>query len=91
LRINREILSKPADKSVNAVARYPRTFTVTPFTLLIGFNRILACVTRRAGVVAATDQGRRNFRNFSRNRPDTTNLNHQYAMRRAFIASILAA
>jgi hypothetical protein len=28
----------------------------------------------------------RKFRNFSRNRPETTNLNHQYAIRRIFIA-----
>jgi len=40
-------------------------------------------------VVAATDHGRRSFRNFSRNRPETTNLNHQQAIRRAFIGSSL--
>jgi hypothetical protein len=28
---------------------------------------------------------RRKFRNFSINRPETTNLNHQYAIRRVFI------
>ena len=27
----------------------------------------------------------RKFRNFSRNRPETTNLNHQYAIRRVLI------
>jgi hypothetical protein len=31
------------------------------------------------------DYARRGFRNFSRNRPETTNLNHQYAIRRVFI------
>jgi hypothetical protein len=31
----------------------------------------------------------RRFRNFSRNRPETTNLNHQYAIRRVFIGAIL--
>ena len=41
-----------------------------------------------AAVVAA-DQGRRSLRNFSRNRPETTNLNHQYAFRRIFIFSSL--
>ena len=34
---------------------------------------------------------RREFRNFSRNRPETTNLNHQYAIRRVFICTILDA
>jgi hypothetical protein len=29
------------------------------------------------------------FRNFSRNRPETTNQNHQYAIRRIFIGAIL--
>lgn len=75
---------------VNAVARYPRSFTVTAFTLLMGFNwvplplsalvgaRISAFdATFRAPMIAATDQGRRNVRNFSRNRPETRNLNHQ--------------
>jgi hypothetical protein len=28
---------------------------------------------------------RRRFRNFSRNRPETTNLNHQNAIRRVFV------
>jgi hypothetical protein len=28
----------------------------------------------------------RNLRNFSKNRPETTNLNHQYAIRRVFIS-----
>jgi hypothetical protein len=32
---------------------------------------------------------RRKFRNFSRNRPETTNLNHQYAIRRVFICAAL--
>jgi hypothetical protein len=36
----------------------------------------------------------RRFRNFARNRPETTNLNHQYAIRRMFVfmipSSILA-
>jgi len=39
-----------------------------------------------SAAVTAPDQDRRSFRNFSRKRPDTTNLNHQYAIRRAFIA-----
>jgi len=41
-------------------------------------------------VVAAIDQGRRSLRNFSRKRPETTNLNHQKAIRRVFIGSTLA-
>ena len=32
---------------------------------------------------------RRKFRNFPRNRPETTNLNHQYAIRRVFICPVL--
>ena len=32
---------------------------------------------------------RRKFRNLSRNRPDTTNLNHQYAIRRVFMCAVL--
>jgi hypothetical protein len=28
---------------------------------------------------------RRKLKNFSKNRPETTNLNHQYAIRRVFI------
>ena len=39
--------------------------------------------------MAATGQERRRVRNFSRNRPEVTNLNHQYASRRVFISSIL--
>jgi len=39
--------------------------------------------------MAATDQERRSVRNFSRNRPEVTNLNHQYASRRVFISPIL--
>ena len=38
---------------------------------------------------ARTCQERRSVRNFSRNRPETTNLNHQYASRRVFMSSIL--
>ena len=30
----------------------------------------------------------RRFRNFARNRPETTNLNHQYAIRRIFVVMI---
>jgi hypothetical protein len=33
----------------------------------------------------ATKASYRKFRNFSRNRPETTNLNHLYAFRRIFI------
>jgi hypothetical protein len=33
----------------------------------------------------------RKFRNFSRNRPETTNLSHQYAIRRVFICPVLDA
>ena len=29
------------------------------------------------------------FRNFSRNRPETTNLSHQYAIRRVLICAVL--
>jgi hypothetical protein len=31
------------------------------------------------------------LRNFSRNRPETTNLSHQYAIRRVFICPVLDA
>jgi hypothetical protein len=31
----------------------------------------------------------RKFKNFSRNRPETTNLNHQKAIRRVFIGAAL--
>jgi hypothetical protein len=34
-------------------------------------------------------QERGSVRNFSRNRPEATNLNHQYASRRVFMSSIL--
>ena len=34
-------------------------------------------------------QGRRSRRNFSRKRPETTNLNHQYAIRRVFMCHVL--
>ena len=98
-------------RMVNAVARYPRIFTVVAFTLLMDFNRVLSPafrarsarestppfrrniphalaspgvrdrraegMSRDPAVAAATDQGRRSLRNFSRNRPETTNLNHQ--------------
>ena len=33
----------------------------------------------------------RRFRNFSKNRPEATNLSHQYAIRRIFICPVLAA
>lgn len=33
----------------------------------------------------------RRFRNFSRNRPETTNLSHQYTIRRVFICPVLDA
>src|ERR1700722_8784993 len=33
----------------------------------------------------------RMFRNFSRNRPEMTNLNHQYAIRRVFIGAVLGS
>lgn len=36
-------------------------------------------------VEAATHQERRSLRNFSRNRPEVTNRNHQYAIRRVLI------
>jgi len=39
--------------------------------------------------MAAPCQERRSVRNFSRNRPEATNLNHQYANRRVFMSSIL--
>ncbi len=39
--------------------------------------------------MAATSQERRSVRNFSRNRPEVTNLNHQYASRRVFMSPIL--
>ena len=34
---------------------------------------------------------RRRFRNFSRNRPETTNLNHQNAIRRVFVFMVLSS
>jgi hypothetical protein len=34
-------------------------------------------------------QERRSFKNFSRKRPETTNLNHQYAIRRLLMCQIL--
>jgi hypothetical protein len=36
-------------------------------------------------------RARRKLRNFSKNRPETTNLNHQYAIRRVVIAVVLDA
>jgi hypothetical protein len=36
-------------------------------------------------------RARRRLKNFSRNRPETTNLNHQYAIRRVDICRILDA
>ena len=33
----------------------------------------------------------RRFRNFSKNRPETTNLSHQYTIRRVFICPVLDA
>jgi hypothetical protein len=36
-------------------------------------------------------RARRKSRNFSRNRPETTNLNHQYAIRRVLIGVVLDA
>jgi hypothetical protein len=39
--------------------------------------------------IAAKRQERRSVKNFSRNRPEATNLNHQYASRRVFMSSIL--
>jgi hypothetical protein len=46
------------------------------------------CVKRRSNI-AAKRQGRCSVKNFSRNRPEATNLNHQYASRRVFMSSIL--
>jgi hypothetical protein len=100
------------DTNVDAVARYPRIFTVNPFTLLMDHNRFWLSepFSTKAGAPTPTrhsapghcaeeyvrlrdrsvererpgsgcrrgnDQGRRSLRNFSRNRPETTNLNHQ--------------
>jgi hypothetical protein len=42
-------------------------------------------VTRFRRQRSPAPQAPRSFRNFSRNRPETTNLNHQYAIRRVFI------
>ena len=38
---------------------------------------------------SATDQRRRSRKNFSRKRPEMTNLNHQYAIRRVFMCHVL--
>ena len=46
------------------------------------------CGKRRPGTASAR-QGRRSVRNFSRNRPEATNLNHQNARRRMFMNPIL--
>ena len=51
-------------------------------------RRLVECVKRRLKI-AARRQERRSVKNFSRNRPETTNLNHQYASRRVFMSSIL--
>src|SRR4029079_2605220 len=45
---------------------------------------------RRAHNTARERQERPNLRNFSRKRPEITNLNHQYAIRRVFMALIRA-
>lgn len=45
---------------------------------------------RRAHLAARERQERLNLRNFSRKRPEITNLNHQYAIRRVFMALIRA-
>src|SRR4249919_2219138 len=41
--------------------------------------------TALAPEALSTRPGRRRLKNFSRNRPETTNLNHQYAIRCVFI------
>ena len=47
-----------------------------------GIDRVLPAHDRSMAVSAARRQARRRGRNFSRNRPDATSLNHQYAIRR---------
>jgi hypothetical protein len=85
-RRNRPILNQTGASKVNSVACYHRTPTVVPFTLLMGLNRPafafgdLSRPAARVGDIRLSlgvDQGRRSFRNFSKNRPETTNLNHQ--------------
>jgi len=39
--------------------------------------------------MAAPPQRRPSLKNFSRKRPETTNLNHQYAIRRVFMCPVL--
>ena len=40
-------------------------------------------------MAATPPQRRPSLRNFSRKRPETTNLNHQYAIRRVFMCHVL--
>lgn len=44
---------------------------------------------RLEAMAATPPQDRRNLRNFARKRPETTNLNHQYAIRRVFMCPVL--
>jgi hypothetical protein len=67
---------------------HPGTTSDAPRAVSAG--RRLTRQKSESAFVAAVDQGRRSLRNFSRKRPETTNLNHQKAIRRAVIGSILA-
>jgi hypothetical protein len=55
--------------------------------------RIAALVTgfatRKETVAVTPPQRRPSLRNFSRKRPETTNLNHQYTIRRVFTCHVL--
>jgi hypothetical protein len=42
-----------------------------------GLVNVIRLKAQRRSKIAATRQERRSVRNFSRNRPDATNLNHQ--------------
>jgi hypothetical protein len=65
----------------------PRAIELPPGrSIALGLNVIWL---KRRLKIAAKRQERRSVKNFSRNRPEATNLNHQYASRRVFMSSIL--
>ena len=53
----------------------------------IGERWIRAYRAERASSPCPRPQERRSLRNFCRNRPEATNLNHHHAIRRVFICS----
>src|SRR5438046_3010150 len=59
---NRLLWIKMHGQKVNAVARYPRISTVTPFTLLIDFNRVLFRFPSRSALRATAPPGMRSRR-----------------------------